>query len=190
VEEGFRQYSDVREVFSIAAPETLEVVVVSEAQLGISEEAFQFSWLVLQGEGLIVRTSCSRLEEWHEHIGYKQPRSREEYSKEAVELHEARFKQRFENAGSMIQWSKSILQKELAGGFISIRLANWWGTNLVPHSFTCFAAVSNNWIVMGTIEEDVPLSTGAIVTSFAFLPEPKEDKVRVRQGETEARNWD
>jgi hypothetical protein len=87
-----------------------------------------------------------------------------------------------------MQWDKEMMRKEIPGGYISIRLATWWGEDVVPHSFTLFTAVSPAWIVTGTIEEDVPRSTGEIVTSFAFLPAAAHSEKTLI--ETHANNWD
>jgi hypothetical protein len=169
--EGFREYTDSNRVFSIAVPEAAEALIQDPARFESEREPIDFSWLILKGEGLAVRVMCSRLEDWHKHVTYNQARTKEEYSKEALLLNAERMKRRFpENSASIIQWSKNILQKEIEGGFMSIRLATWWGANPVPHSLTCFAAVSEQWIALGSIEEDVPASTGEIMHSFTFLP--------------------
>ena len=169
--EGFREYSDSSGVFSIAVPENAEVLIQDPARLESDREPIDFSWLVLEGTGLVVRLTCFRLHDWHKYVTYNQERTKEQYSEEALLLSAERIIQRFpKNADSVIQWDKNLLQKEIPGGFVSLRLATWWGSNSVPHSLTCFAAVSDEWIATGSIEEDVPLSTGLIVRSFSFVP--------------------
>lgn len=192
MEEVFCEYSDGQKVFSILAPESMVVLVQDEAELGTGAKTFRFNWLVMEGPGIRVKVSSARIEAWHKHVTYTQTRTREEYAKEAVLLHEARWRQRFpENADSMIQWDKSMSQKEIPGGFIGIRFATWWGDNPLPHSFACFAAVSNNWMVTGTVEEEVPQNTVEIIKSFAFLPDPLLSQATPgTQGQVETGDWD
>jgi len=171
VAEGFKAHTDTRNVYTIAVPEAAEVLVRDEAELQAQRGTLSFSWLVLGQEGLVVRTSCARLEEWHKHICYNRARTQEEYAREAVEMYEARSKHYFkERAASAVQWDKNLLVGKIPGGVNCVRLATWWGSEPeLPHSFTCFAAVSEHWIVTGSIEEEVPLSTGDIMASLAFL---------------------
>jgi hypothetical protein len=185
-------------VFSIAVPETIKIEIQGEVQLGTNPEALKFGLIVLKDEGLAVRVTRARLTEWHDYVTYNQPRTKEQYSEEALLMYEERARQRFaEQADNVVQWSRNLMQKEIPGGFISIRLATWWGDNLVPHSFTLFAAVSDYWIVIVSVEEEVPTKTGEIVKSFAWLPNaqmhPESNLARLQKSspsELQADNWD
>ena len=190
VEEGFRDYTDANHVFSIAAPVAL-LPYIQEYQLGLNPEATRFGVLLLDGDGIRVKLTCTKLEAWHKHVTYIQSRTREEYSEEALYMMEARLKERDpERAGSVIQWEPKIYQKEVEGGFISIRSATWWGDNVVPHTYTYFVAVSDAWIVAGSVEEEVPASTWGIVRSFAFLPQAAKDEAAANLEAFHRSHWD
>lgn len=193
VAEGFRAYTDVWEVFRIAVPEATELLMREEA-LFPSHDSLQFSSLVLDGERLLVKLSCVRLSEWHRHITYKDLHTKEEYAWDAAMMYETRTKKYFaERAASLVQWDKHALKGPVKGGVNCIRLATWWGDPpVMPHAYTCFAAVSEHWIVLGSIEEEVPVHTGDILESFGFLLDPQLAGAGARKAEggAGAGNWD